>query len=271
MPEVRLLLIEDDPDVAEMLVTYFDILQVEILHATDGSEGIALARAKAPTLILLDVMLPDMTGWDIARQLRSAALTRYIPIIFLTQRTERSAKLKGLGLGADDYITKPFDVEELRLRVRRAIQRATQERLYEPRTGLPGEPLIEAELKRLDGKQGWQRLDVHIQGLEAFRDHYGFLSADEAMAFAAKTLLAAVRQCGTADDFVGVTESDHFVVLTHTSQLEAFQKAMEEGFAAGVRALYNFQDAERGYLLLNPGTPQEQRVPLMTLSVERAG
>ncbi|MBN1966502.1 MAG: response regulator [Anaerolineae bacterium] len=265
---IRLLLIEDDPDVAELLLTYFNMVKFEITHAPDGKEGIALARSQRPSLILLDVMLPDMTGWEIAQKLRSKTLTRYIPIIFLTQRSERSAKIKGLGLGADDYITKPFDVEELRLRVQGTIRRATQERLYEPRTGLPSGSLIEAEWQARASQRGWHRLCVQVSELAAFRDVYGFIAADEALGFAAKAVWEVVQEHGTEDDFIGVDEQDQFVVLTHTHQLKQFQQALGETFATRARALYNFQDAERGYVVLEPGTSQEREAPLMYLHIE---
>ncbi len=269
MPNLRLLMIEDDPDVAELLVTYFDMMQYEIHHAADGTEGVQLARLHHPNLILLDVMLPDFNGWQVAERLRSSALTRYIPIIFLTQKAERTDRIKGLSLGADDYITKPFDVEELRLRITRAIERATQDRLYEPRTGLPGGPLIKDELKRRDGQRGWSLLQVAVQELGAFRDQYGFMAADEAIGYAANAIRAAVKDHGTADDFIGVADDDLLVVITHTADPQAFQQALTTHFAAGVKALYNFQDAARGYLLLNEGTALEEQHPLMSVSIQK--
>ena len=111
MNNSRLLLIEDDHDVAEMLIMYFASHNYEVLHADSGLAGIDIARTKFPALILLDVMLPYMDGYDVCRHLRQTSMTKYIPILFLTQRDERTAKVKGLELGADDYITKPFDID----------------------------------------------------------------------------------------------------------------------------------------------------------------
>src|SRR5690554_5286235 len=152
MAKKRLLIIEDDVDVQEMLAVYFESLGYEVLLATEGAEGIALARSKFPNLILLDVMLPDMDGFDTCKALRTSTLTKYIPITFLTQRDARADKVAGLELGADDYVTKPFDMEELRLRVQGSIRRATRDHLHEPRTGLPTGPMIRAELTRRAGQ-----------------------------------------------------------------------------------------------------------------------
>ncbi|MCS6872143.1 MAG: response regulator [Anaerolineae bacterium] len=150
----RLLLIEDDFDVAEMLQVYFTAQGYEVFTALNGKEGIAMARAKSPNLILLDVMLPDMDGFDVCRGLRTTPLTKYIPIIFLTQRDRRADKVAGLELGADDYITKPFDIEELRLRVQGSLRRASCEALTDERTGLPvGHAVAEAE--RVFAARSW--------------------------------------------------------------------------------------------------------------------
>ena len=137
MSRKRLLVIEDDPDVAEMLLLYFGAYQYEIIHADSGRAGIEMARARFPHLILLDGMLPDMDGFQVCEAIRQTSFTRYIPILFLTQRDARANKVKGLALGADDYITKPFDIDELRLRIQAAINRATRESLHETRSGLP--------------------------------------------------------------------------------------------------------------------------------------
>ena len=148
MANLRMLVIEDDYDVAEMLLMYFSSHHYDVFHADSGLAGIQMARAKYPQIILLDVMMPDIDGYETCQQLRQASLTKYIPIIFLTQRDERANKVKGLELGADDYITKPFDLDELRLRVQGAIRRATRESLHESRTGLPDQRTGEGRIGR---------------------------------------------------------------------------------------------------------------------------
>lgn len=268
MAEIRLLLIEDDPDITDLLLTYFGLRkEYEVIHAYDGEDGMRLARKRHPNLILLDVMLPDRTGWDVARVLRQSPLTRYIPIIFLTQLTTRPDRLHGLSLGADDYVPKPFDIEELRLRIQAVLRRATKSHLYEPRTGLPGSPLIEEELRRLVGQSGWYQLDVRISGQAAFRDTYGFMAADEALGLAARLTLETLNELGTPNDFVGISNTDTLQILTHSDNPQAIINALQQGFLTGSRLLYNFRDAERGYIVLNPGTAQERHVPLMHLTI----
>jgi DNA-binding response OmpR family regulator len=265
MPK-RILVIEDDDDVAEMLLLYFGTQHYDIVHAEDGQRGIEMARTHFPSVILLDVMLPYMDGYEVCRRLRQVSSTRYIPIIFLTQRDERADKVRGLELGADDYITKPFDVDELRLRVIGCIRRATRASLHEPRTGLPTGALVAEETARRAAAD-YTALRLDIAGFDTYRDVYGFMAADEAFGFAAQCIQEVVRGEGTPDDFVGV-EADSFVVLTHTphpAELEARIKARFEG---GVKAFYSFVDADRGGVTVRAGQAGEALAPLMCLSTQ---
>src|SRR3989337_379499 len=117
-------------------------------------------------------MLQDMDGFEVCRILRTNTRTSHVPIIFLTQKDERSDKLQGLELGADDYVTKPFDIEELQLRVQRAIQRAEQQSLTDPRSGLPAGRLIEEQLRRIIRHGNWALIDIRLNDYEPFKEVY---------------------------------------------------------------------------------------------------
>ena len=132
MGKARLLIVEDDIDISNMLRIYFGGHKYEVDTALRGSDALDKTRSNLPNLIVLDIMLPDIDGFEVCRILRTNTRTSHVPIIFLTQKDERSDKLQGLELGADDYITKPFDIEELKLRVQRAIARAEQQSLTDP-------------------------------------------------------------------------------------------------------------------------------------------
>jgi len=265
MAQERILAIEDDMDVAELLVMFFTSQGYEIFHADTGTEGIALARAKLPNLILLDIMLPDMEGFQVCRKLRGTALTKYIPTVFLTQRNAHADKVSGLELGADDYITKPFDVEELRVRVQRSIQRATSDHLHEAITGLPTGPLVEAEFDAfLQGNAPWTRVDIRVQGFDAFRDAYGFLTANDALSLATKILTANVVRYGTHNDFIGVIGNGHFTVFTFMEDVRPFLESLGTEFAERASALYRYTDVQRGYLVMEDA----QNAPLMHFALQ---
>lgn len=266
MPNKRLLVIEDDYDVAEMLVMYFTSHQYEVFHADSGLVGVEMARTKYPQLIMLDVMMPDIDGYEVCNRIRQATLTKYIPIIFLTQRDERANKVKGLELGADDYITKPFDVDELRLRVQGAIRRATRENLHEARTGLPTGQLVAEELERrgyLD--KPFSELHLGLSGFRTYCDVYGFLAGNEVIAYAAKIVQQVVSELGTTDDFIGL-QDDHFVLLSGTRDTAEIEEKIRQKFAEGIKAFYSFADVDRGGLLVEPGTDREKLIPIMEVN-----
>lgn len=265
MTKKRLLLIEDDYDVAEMLLIYFGSQEFEVIHEDTGGKGINSARLRFPHLILLDLMLPDMDGYEVCHRLRQTSFTKYIPIIFLTQRDERANKVRGLELGADDYITKPFDIDELRLRVQGSINRATRESLHEPRTGLPTGQLVDEEIvQRQNRTAPFTAFCLTLEGFRTYSDVYGFMAANEVMGHAARVIQQVVSQRGTPNDFVGIVD-DQFVVLTSADEITALEAELRHRVNEAVHAFYNFHDVEQGGTILHEGTPDELFVPLMFL------
>ena len=214
MGNARLLVVEDDLDIANMLKIYFTGLKYDVDVANRGRDALEKTRQVLPHLIVLDIMLPDIDGYEVCRTLRTNMRTSHIPVIFLTQKDERSDKLQGLELGADDYITKPFDIEELKLRVQGAIRRSERESLTDPRSGLPAGRLIEEQLRRIIREQNWALLDVRINNYESFKDVYGFVAGDDVMRFASMLVGEVVDELGTTSDFIGHAGGDNFIIIT---------------------------------------------------------
>ncbi len=150
-----ILIVEDDLDVADMLNAYFRVQGYEVLTVNWGEDGVRAAETSRPDLIILDIRLPDIDGYEVAKRVRAKRNTREIPIIFLTEKRSRQDRLMGLEIGGDDYITKPFDVQELRLRVRNALRRNNQGTLTNPVTSLPEGPLVDERLGELLQEKDW--------------------------------------------------------------------------------------------------------------------
>ncbi len=117
----KALVVEDDGNIAELLRLYLERDGFEVQHAADGGEGVALFRAFRPDIVLLDIMLPVMDGWGVLREIRKDSST---PVIMLTAKSETPDKISGLEMGADDYVTKPFEVKELLARIHAVLRRA---------------------------------------------------------------------------------------------------------------------------------------------------
>ncbi|MFZ6027082.1 MAG: response regulator [Chloroflexota bacterium] len=267
MSKARLLIVEDDFDISNMLKIYFSGQGYDADIAPRGSVALEKTRQNLPHLIVLDIMLPDIDGFEVCRILRTNTRTSHVPIIFLTQKDERSDKLQGLELGADDYITKPFDIEELKLRVQRAIARAEVQNLTDPRSGLPAGRLIEEQLRRIIRQQNWALMDIRINWFEAFKDVYGFVAGDDVLRFTAMLMGEILDELGTPDDFIGHAGGDNFIIITTATAASTIQQRLKSRFAEEIQTHYNFMDRERGYIEVLDSTGQSRQVPLMTLAI----
>ena len=114
----RVLIVEDEKDVREMLRLNLKVGGFDVLEAQNGAEGLAIAKAELPSVVILDLMMPEMSGMEVCRALRRNPATSRIPILMLTAKSTEGDKVAGLEVGADDYVTKPFSPRELLLRVR---------------------------------------------------------------------------------------------------------------------------------------------------------
>lgn len=268
MSKGRILVVEDDFDISNMLRIYFSGQGYEVEVAPRGNDALAITRKQIPDLIMLDIMLPDMNGYDVCRELRTTTRTSHIPIIFLTQRDERSDRIAGLELGADDYVTKPFDIEELKLRAQNAITAAKRQKDIDPKSNLPTGSLIEDHLRGLmRSDKPWTYLDIKIDAFDLFTEVYGFVAGDEVIRFMAMLMGEVVDEQGTPDDFVGHPGRDNFIIITHSENAEKVQEILKERFNEEVKQHYTFIDRERGYLLVPDSSNGERRGELMTLGI----
>src|SRR5690606_20065722 len=129
-PEARLLIVEDEPNILELLAASLRFAGFGVQTASSGLDAVAAAQRHRPDLIVLDVMLPDMDGFDVVRRLRSGGA--HTPVVFLTARDATEDKIRGLTLGGDDYVTKPFSLEEVIARIRAVLRRTSGDAMAPP-------------------------------------------------------------------------------------------------------------------------------------------
>ncbi|MFQ5422077.1 MAG: response regulator [Anaerolineae bacterium] len=263
MSNGRILIVEDDFDISNMLRIFFSGQKYNVEVAARGNDALEMCRKQLPDLIVLDIMLPDIDGYEVCRQLRTSTRTSHIPIIFLTQKDERSDRIAGLELGADDYITKPFDIEELKLRVRTAIRTHQRLNMTDPRTGLPSARLIEDQLRNLMRTENWSLLLVGVDNMAPFNNVYGFVAGDEVLRFTAMQLNESVNELGSLDDFIGHASNETFTLITMTNDVQALMNRIRDKFEEGISSHYNFMDREQGGVSLPDGSV----APLMRISI----
>ena len=195
--------------------------------------------------MVLDIRLPDIDGYEVARRLRIDRRTQDVPIIFLTEKRDRADRLQGLEIGADDYITKPFDVQELRLRVRNALRRASQGSLNNPVSGLPDGALVDEKFTQMLQKINWSLLLVSIINLDVFRDAYGFVASDDVLRAISLMVHNAMREVGDADDFIGHLTPTDFVLMVSSGNLPALQERVRTRLEQSLDYFYPIKDRDR--------------------------
>jgi len=259
----QILIVEDEPSTAEMLTAYFSSLGYQVSQAGWGRDALTLASRLLPDLVILDIRLPDIDGYEVCSQLRAQTRTENVPVIFLTERRERVDRLTGLELGAIDYITKPFDVKELRFRVRNALRRSERQRLLHRITGLPTSRLIEEELDRVVHDPDLSIIGITIKGMDAFSDAYGFVTHDDVLRAVALILRNTATESRSTDPFVGQLDLYQFLIATRSGQdLYVMMGRLDQRLNEAASFFYPHLDWERGT------RPDGTEIPRMKFEIQ---
>jgi len=250
MSKDHVLVVEDDPNIRKILRIQLDRAGYEVTLAEDGEIALRILKDLVPDLILLDVMMPNMDGFAVCREIRADRRHSHVPIIFLTAKTGPQARVDGLLEGANDYIAKPYTQTELLLRIKNLIAWSRAQRHSNPLTGLPGNISIEAEITgRLAGGD-FSFLYIDLDNFKAFNDTYSYRAGDEVIQLIAKTLQEVVSELGTPDDFVGHVGGDDFVVITRPRRSSSIAAEIILRFDRDILDFYRPEDRERGTVLV---------------------
>jgi diguanylate cyclase (GGDEF)-like protein len=240
----------------------------DVSTAANGEEALQLLDSMQPDLIVLDVMMPAMDGYEVARRVRRHPSNTHVPIIMLTAKSEVEDKLAGFEAGADDYITKPFGPQELLARVKAKIRRVEVDSSLSPLTRLPGNLAIEAELRRrIEVQSPFAVLYLDLDNFKAFNDVYGFTHGDEAIQLIAGVAVDVVRRRGTTQDFVGHIGGDDFIIVTIPDRAEETAREIIDAFDRDIRKLYTAQDLRQGYIETRDRRGTLNRFPIMSISI----
>jgi PleD family two-component response regulator len=244
-----ILVVDNEADIRQLIGLNLQLDGYQIAFACDGQEALEQALALRPALILLDVMMPKLDGFEVCRRLRSDARTNSIPVIMLTAKDLTVDKVVGLTAGADDYIIKPFDTMELQARVRTTLRRARELRESSPLTGLPGNHAITTALS--DWLHSGRPLAVVYADLNDFKpynDRYGFVRGDDVIMMTAEVLQEAVLRHGTEGSFVGHIGGDDFMFACGPDDVVAICNDVIAEFEARLPHFYDADDYQRGYV-----------------------
>lgn len=266
--DARVLVVDDSPEIARMVEVVLLAAGYTVQVARDGEEALEKIREFPPDLIILDVMMPRMDGFELTRLLRQDPSMSGVSIIILTAKGLSADRLVGLTVGADDYILKPFDVGELLARVRGVLRRTQELKAMSPLTGLPGNVWIEREIeRRVRAKEQFAVLYADIDHFKAFNDRYGFARGDGVLRATARLLQETALEVGGAGSFVGHVGGDDFVVVTTQERARDVAQAAITRFDREIPSLYDPSDAARGHVEAQDRQGRPVRFPLVSISI----
>lgn len=264
MKKKKVLTVDDDPNIIELLNVNLENAGYSVVSANDGEEALEKAEKEKPDLIILDIVMPKLDGFGVCQKLRERRTTTLTPIIVLSADDKPVDKITGLRLGADDYVTKPFNIGEFLARVDMIMRRTSRALSANPLTNLPGNESIMIEaFRRMREKQKFAFVYLDIDNFKAYNDRYGFRKGDEAIRVVADIL----KKCSDENDFIGHIGGDDFILLCGIEKAEEKCRCIMELFDNSVDGCYNDEDRNRGYITAKDRKGQEQRFPLMTLSM----
>ncbi len=263
----RILVIDDDRLIRHVICHTLET-DYEVVQASSGMEGIASAQNHPPDLILLDVMMPGMDGYEVCRRLRAHSAMVNTPVIMLTALDQVDAKIRGLNAGADDYLTKPFNLDELKTRVQAHLRRSARDLSASPLTFLPGNAVIEQIVAaRIAGKEPIAVLYVDLNHFKSYNDEYGWLKGDLVIKLLAKAIQNAVATHGTLDDFVGHVGGDDFVVVSMPKCAGPIAQEIINLFDGIVPDYYDAETRKRGYIEAKDRFGRLTRFPLTSVAI----
>jgi diguanylate cyclase (GGDEF)-like protein len=270
VPEVpeTILVVDDDPDIARFVEVNLRSAGYDVAVASDGEQALARAGEMRPDLVLLDVMMPRIDGFEVAQRLRRNPQTANTSIIMLTAKALSTDKVLGLTAGADDYIIKPFDPIELLARVKGTLRRAKEMRNLSPLPGLPGNIRIQEEIERnVREDRPFAVLYSDLDNFKAYNDQKGFVRGDRLIQATARIIQDGVVEYAGSDGFVGHVGGDDFVAVVPPDFAEEVAKKIVERFEAMKHEFYEQEDLDRDYVEVEDRKGVMQKLPLVGVSV----
>jgi PleD family two-component response regulator len=265
----KLVIAEDDDAIAHLVAAGLGDAGYLCLRARDGEEALDLVRSELPDLLVLDLMMPKLDGIQVCKRIKSDVVLSRVPILMLTSMAGVEQRIEGLEAGADDYLSKPFDLREVAARVKALIRQNRRERDRNPTTNLPGVEALEDHVSQLlrDDKP-FELLYIDIENFRTYADVYGYRKADEVVAYTGQLILAQCRTYSGASTFVGHIGGDDFIVVCQNGNGAAeLRDGLTEAFRDGVEHFYSDADRKQGFIIAKQDQGETRRAQFMSVSV----
>lgn len=272
MTPAKILLADDEWDLLNLMKETLESEGYEVTGVANGREAFEEVKKTSYDLVIADLQMPLKTGFELCQEIKKDPSLHHIPVIILTASSQVKMKVQGLTLGADDYITKPVDIEELLARVGTILRRSRQNLEANPLTRLPGNAAIESRIEQaIEKNSPFAVLYVDLNNFKAYNDAYGFDAGDKVLLATAGILLSVLRRDGSAEDFLGHIGGDDFILLTLPENAAVLCEKIIAAFDASAPSFYNKEDRTAGYILAIDRKGEAQRFPLLSIAIGVVG
>ena len=242
--------------------------EYDVVEAGTGAEGLEMVKREKPDLVLLDIIMPDISGFEICRILRESESNNLMPIIMITSQDAQEDILIGLELGADDYVKKPFNERELLSRIKNIFRRIDRNRNANPLTGLNGNLEIQREIQsRITKGFIFAVIYADLDNFKAYNDVYGFISGDRIIILTADIIRDQIKLWGNPDDFVGHIGGDDFIIITTPDKAALVCEQIIAEFDEKITGFYNEEDRANGCITTKNRRGEVDTFPLMSISL----
>ncbi|HEY0481906.1 MAG TPA: response regulator [Kofleriaceae bacterium] len=265
----RVLIVDDDASIRQICREVLELGGYQVRAAGSATSAVAEARRFRPDMILLDVLMPGIDGYRCAEMLRADPAIGMAPIMFLSARSDTADKVRAFRSGAEDYMVKPFDADELLARVGKALDRQARELGASPTTQLPGADAIQDEIERriAVGDTGAVACYLDLDNLKAFNDYYGYAKANAVIRQTGDVIRHVIKHNGGPGDFIGHIAGDDFVFITSLERADDVCRAICARFDHLIRLYYDPEDRAKGYIDTKDRFGVQRRFPIMSVSI----
>jgi len=265
----KILVADDNANIRKVVKMGFESLGYTVLTAEDGRRALELIRAERPDLVILDVMMPEKNGYDVCAEMKGDPELRAIPVVMLTAKNLEEDQYWGRELGADEYITKPYDPETLERVVENILALRARGESYHPLTRLPLWAGVRHEIEqRLAAREPFLTLSCSFEpvAFETYQMKYGNIKADHVTLQTGRIIQETVLRVAGERGFVGHSGDNVFYLILPPSLAGEARESVDREFAADARFFYKEEDALRCYVLKPGGAGGDVCIPLLSLA-----
>ena len=264
---ISVLVIDDDTTIRTLLQTAMSKKGFNVFCASNGRDGLDIARSEEIDVVLLDWMMPEMDGMEVLTELKRDSNTMYIPVFMLTSKEDSRDIELATNKGAVDYIVKPFDPDALLARIRMILRRTVRSLDANPLTHLPGNTSIMEELQRcIDTQKTFAVAYADLDKFKVYNDKYGFEKGDEVIRETARLLVKISRE-ESPEAFIGHIGGDDFVVVTDDAVIDKICRRAVTEFDKSAPQFYNEEDRQAGFIMGKDRLGNVSKTPLLSISI----